>query len=371
MSVPYGFDYPVTEELQEKVAEVLEERIHHSGPYTIKAQKEIAAAFGCDFGIAVNTGTSACLIILKALNIGPGDEVLIPATSYVAPAETVMLCGATPVFVECKPDTLNIDPEAAEASITDRTKGVIVVHEYGHPVDLDAMVSIAERHELWLVENCCHAFGAKYKGQPAGSFGVAGFTSLSRKHLSVCGTGGIAFTNNEELARKLAMLSVHGRKSYDAIETFLIGYNFRLNEMQACIACEQLKQVDEWIVMRRKNADRYNQLFSELNLPIQLPIPKEDVFHSSLHYVIQVDDRDELKKYLANHGIGSNIHYQIPCHLHTAFQNLLGTKPGQLPISERACNRILTLPATPNISNDQIDEVVETVSLFFKEKRRE
>lgn len=370
MAVPYGFDYPVTEELHEKVAEVLRKRIHHSGAYTREAEKKIARAFGCDYGAAVNTGSSACLIILKALKVGVGDEVLIPATSYVAPAEATMLCGAKPIFVECESKTLNIDPEAAEASITDRTRGMIVVHQYGHPVDLDAFVSIAKRHDIWLVENCCHAFGARYKGRPVGSFGLVGFTSISRKHLSVCGTGGIAFTNNEELARKLAMLSVHGRKAYDATESFDIGYNFRLNEIQACIACEQLKQVDEWIATRRRNADRYNRLFNELDLPIELPIPKDEVFHSSLHYVIQTDDRDALRAYLAKHDIGTNIQYETPCHLHSIFQDLLGTRPGQLPVSERACQRILTLPATPNINDDQIGEVVDRISLYFKEKAR-
>jgi dTDP-4-amino-4,6-dideoxygalactose transaminase len=216
------------------------------------------------------------------------------------------------------------------------------------------------------VENCCHAFGALYQGKPVGSFGLVGFTSLSRKHLSVCGTGGIAFTNDEILAKKLAMLRIHGRADYyHSYETMAVGYNFRFNEIQACITCHQLEQVDNWIAQRRENADTLNQLFQIQDLPIELPIPKENVFHSSLHYVIQTDRRDELRTFLAEKDVGTNIHYPVACHLHKAFRDRFGIRPGLLPVAERACDRILTLPATPNISASQLEEIVERVGEFF------
>ena len=361
-----AFDYPIDEDLQRAVAQVLARRIHHGGPYTAEAERRIADAFGCAHGVAVNSGSAAGLIIMHALGVGPGDEVIVPGTSYITSAEIVALRGATPIFVECEPDTLNVDVGAVRNAITERTRGIIAVHTYGHPVDLDALAAVANEHGIWLVENCAHAFGARYAGRPVGSVGIAGFTALSRKHLSVCGTGGVAFSNDSEVAEAMRKTSIHGRDGYHAYESYVLGYNFRFNEIQACITCRQLDLVDEWIRVRQAHARRYVERFEAASVPLELPLPRPYAEPSYLDFVVQTDRRDALREYLALRSIRTIVRYAVPCHLHPVFRDMYGHGPGMLPAVERACGRILSLPVAPDLTSDDIDAVADATIAFFE-----
>ncbi len=358
------FRYPVTDDMKTDVLSVLDRRIHHGGEYTEEVERRIAERFGGRFGVAVNSGSSAALVAMHALGIGPGDEVIVPASTYITTAEVVALLGATPVFAECEPDTLNISANAVEACITAHTVGVIVVHNYGHPCDMERIASIAATRGLWLVENCSHAFGAQYQGRPVGSFGTIAFTALSRKHLSICGTGGVAVTQDPALADKMRRYSIHGRDGYGNYASHLLGYNFRFNEIQACIAKHQLDEVDAWIAKRRENAAQYDELIAKQGVRVETPPRRPYASPSWLDYVIQTDERDDLKDHLNANGVRTTVRYAIPCHLHPVFMERFGHKPGEFPVTERACDRILSLPVGPDVSGLDVANVVSAMREF-------
>lgn len=368
MRLPYFHRYTVPEHVKRQVLQVMDDNIHYLGPHTGALEAGLAAQFGKKHAVSTHAGSSALLLAMRALELGPGDEVIIPASTYAAVGECAVHAGATPVFADCEADTGNLSIDSARDLLTDRTRALVVVHQYGHPADLDPFLKLATDRGLWVIENCCHALLARYKGRPVGSFGHAGVVAMSHKHLTVCGTGGAAFTDDDTLARKMAMMRHHGNwgstpQAY--YETQIFGYKMYLNEIQAAIGASQLSIMDDWVGTRRRNAATYTRLLVASGLPVETPPEKPYAWPSYLHYVIRTGARDGLRDYLVSNGIEAKIHYALPIHLHAAFARKFGFRRGMLPVAERFCERVLSLPVAPHVTEDDIHRVVEHLNAFF------
>ncbi|MBI4280520.1 MAG: DegT/DnrJ/EryC1/StrS family aminotransferase [Armatimonadetes bacterium] len=367
MKIDYYYEYPVDDRVKGVVMEVLQNRVHYAGKYSEGLEQGIADLCGVKHGVAANSGSSSLLMILHALGIGPGDEVIIPANTYVANAECVIVRGARPVFADCTADTMNLDPAAFEAAITPRTKAVIAVHKYGHPVDMDPIVAIARRRGIKVIENGCHALGALYKGRRVGSLGDCGFFALSHKLLSVCGMGGVTVTDDKRLATLVTQLRHHGRHGLHEHEYEMncVGYNMRINEMQAAIGCVQLPLLDSWNAQRRENAAVYTRLIREAGLPVTPPVAKDYASHVYLHYVVRVkESRDRLLPFMNANGVEAKCHYPIPLHQQGPIVEAVG-RQGPFPDAERACAEVMSLPCDPNMNEEKMRAVVDTMRRFF------
>jgi dTDP-4-amino-4,6-dideoxygalactose transaminase len=367
MKIDYYYEYPVDDAIKDVVMEVLEGRVHYAGKYTDELESGVANTCGVTHGVSANSATSVLLMTLHALGIGPGDEVIVPANSYVANAECVIHRGARPVFVDCDLDTSCINVDAFEAAVGPKTKAVIVVHNYGHPADVGPIVEISRKHGIKVIENACHALGALYKGQPVGSIGDVAFVALSHKLLSVCGMGGVLVTRDGALADTVNELRHHGRHGLHEHEYAMsrVGYNFRLNEMQAAIGTVQLKSLEAWNDARRANAAIYTHHIQKAGLPIEVPVQKNYATPVYLHYVVRVADRrDELKTFLNEQGIEAKIHYPLPNHLQQPIIDTVG-RQGPFPAAERSCAEVLSLPCDPGMNESRIHLVVDTMRQFF------
>lgn len=354
----------IKEEIKIAIDEVLESGNYIMGPTVKKFEESLAEYCGVKYAIGVANGTDALLLTLDALGIGPGDEVITTPFTFFASAEVVSQLGATPVFVDIDPDTYNLDVTKLEAAITSKTKAIIPVHIFGQPTDMDEIMEIANKYNLYVVEDACQAIGATYKGKKVGSIGNAGcFSFFPTKNLGGYGDGGIIVTNDEELARKVQILRVHG--SYPKYYHSMIGYNSRLDALQAATLQVKLKYIDQWNQKRREKADFYSQ--SLKGLPIQLPFIKaerEAVYHL---YIIQTEYRDELIQYLKENGISSGIYYPVPLHRQEVYADL-GYKAGSLPESEKAALGTLALPLYPELTTEDQEHVISVVKEFFARK---
>ncbi|QYY42552.1 DegT/DnrJ/EryC1/StrS family aminotransferase [Aneurinibacillus thermoaerophilus] len=354
----------IKEEIKIAIDEVLESGNYIMGPTVKKFEESLAEYCGVKYAIGVANGTDALLLTLDALEIGPGDEVITTPFTFFASAEVVSQLGATPVFVDIDPDTYNLDVTKLEAAITSKTKAIIPVHIFGQPTDMDEIMEIANKYNLYVVEDACQAIGATYKGKKVGSIGNAGcFSFFPTKNLGGYGDGGIIVTNDEELARKVQILRVHG--SYPKYYHSMIGYNSRLDALQAATLQVKLKYIDQWNQKRREKADFYSQ--SLKGLPIQLPFIKaerEAVYHL---YIIQTEYRDELIQYLKENGISSGIYYPVPLHRQEVYADL-GYKAGSLPESEKAALGTLALPLYPELTTEDQEHVISVVKEFFARK---
>lgn len=367
MKIDYYYEYPITNEIKQVVMEVLEGRVHYAGKYTEGLEAGIAQLSGVKYGVSANSGSSALFMILHAMGIGAGDEVIVPTNGYVANAECVINRGAHPVFADCVADTMCLDPNSFRDAITDKTKAVIVVHKYGHPADLDAILEIARPRGIKVIENGCHALGARYKGRRVGSFGDVGFFALSHKSLSVCGMGGMAVTNDEKLATTIKYLRHHGRVGLEESEYVMnaIGYNMRINEMQAAIGCVQLKTLDAWNAQRHENASVFTRLIEERNIPVSTPMEKSYAHHVYLHYVIRVaQNRDSLLQHMWQQGIEAKCHYPIPCHLQGPIVQAVG-RQGPFPVAEQACREVVSLPCDPSMQEEKMTYVVDQLKNYL------
>ena len=355
----------IKDEINAAVVEVLESGQYVMGPYVNKFEKAIAEYCGTKHALAVANGTDALLLTLDALGIGPGDEVITSPFTFFASAEVISQLGATPVFVDIEPDTYNMDVAKLRAAITPRTKAIIPVHIFGQPVDMDELMNIAEEFGLYVLEDACQAIGATYKGRRAGSIGQAGcFSFFPTKNLGGYGDGGIIVTNDDELARKIAILRVHGssKKYYHTA----IGYNSRLDALQAAMLQVKLKYIDSWNAARVRIAAAYDEALKDL--PLQLPKVKADragVYHL---YIIQTEYRDELLIHLEVNGISSGVYYPVPLHRQDVYLNL-NYEEGSLPISENVSKGTLALPLYPELTDEQQKHVIMVVRKFFAEKR--
>jgi dTDP-4-amino-4,6-dideoxygalactose transaminase len=323
-------------------------------------EAEFAEFCGTRFGIAASSGTTALHLALVGCGVGRDDEVITVAHTFIATAEAICHCGATPVFVDVDPEDYCIDPALIEAAITARTKAIIPVHLYGHCADMEAVLAVANRHGLKVIEDAAQAHGAPCNGNRAGNMGDCGcFSFYPGKNLGAYGDGGMVTTNDEDSARFLRMLANHGRET--KYEHDIIGYNYRMDALQAAILSVKLKHLDESTRARQRLAQRYNELMRDL--PIQLPVERRGhVYHL---FVIQCDDRDDLAKALRAEGISTGLHYPLPLHVQPCFRDLPTAGEGRLPITEKAAKRIISLPLFPELTDEQQDRVVAAVRNFF------
>lgn len=325
-------------------------------------EKKFAEAHGMKHCIGVGTGTDALHIILWALKVGPGDEVITVAHTFIATAEAISLTGAKPLFVDIDPKTYTMDPNQLEKIITKRTKAIIPVHLYGQPAAMTQIMEIANRHGIPVVEDACQAHLAQYDGKFVGQFGAAAaFSFYPGKNLGAYGEGGGVTTNDDALARKMRMIRDHGsEKKYHHA---MWGHNYRLDGIQGAVLGVKLPYLNDWTESRRHHAVRYNQ---QLNGMGDLIIPKADTRAKHVYhlYVVQTGNRDELQKYLASRDVSTGLHYPVPLHLQDAY-NCLGYRQGDLPETERVASHALSLPMYAELTDEQIDCVVSTIEDFF------
>ena len=342
------------EEFMAAIEAVCEETAFSGGKYADRFAEEFAAYLGVKYATGVNNGTSALHLAMLALGIGPGDEVIVPANTYIATAWGVTYSGATPVFVDCTPDTWQIDPSKIEEKITDRTKAIIGVHLYGQPFDFAAVKAIADRHGLYTVEDCAQAAGAEYEGIQTGNLADIGcFSFYPGKNLYAFGEGGAVTSNNEEYIDKINVLKNQGCRVRYYHE--VVGYNMRLEGVQGAVLSVGLKYLDGWNSRRRQIGKRYDaQITNPVFRKIAHPLNTRPVYHL---YEVQVPDPEDFLNYMAEHGVECNRHYPVPCHLQEAYRSL-GYHEGDCPEAEKLASHCATLPLFPEMTDEEADLVI-------------
>ncbi len=362
MSVPF-IDFKEQNSLIQGEVDAGFKKVFEKGDYILGEQAQLfESGFSkyCEaqYGVGVNSGTDALHLSMAALDIGEGDEVIVPTHTFIATALCVSYCRAKPVFVDIEEDTYNIDPKAIEKAITKKTKAIIPVHIYGQPANMDEIVAIARKHGIKVVEDAAQAHGSRYKGKRVGSLGdVACFSFYPTKSLGACGDAGMIITSDKGIYEKALMLRDYGRKG--RYEHKIKGTNSRLDTLQAVVLNSKLKHLDSWNEMRAKNAALYAELLKPLKNVIT-PITKTDRTHVFQTYAVRVSNRDKVMDALKTKGIGALIHYPIPLHLQEAYSDL-GYQKGSFPVAERIANEILSLPMFPHIIPEQIESVVKAL----------
>ncbi|CAB5111226.1 Aminotransferase, DegT/DnrJ/EryC1/StrS family [Olavius algarvensis associated proteobacterium Delta 3] len=376
MKVPLLDLKPQYQQLKDEILAVTEE-IYESqyfilGPRVVSLEEDIARYCRCSHAVGVSSGTDALLISLMAARVGQEDRVLTSPYSFFATAGAISRVGARPVFADIDPDTYNLDPESVKQTLSKMSSGerssikaLIPVHLYGQCADMDPLLGIA-REENWVViEDAAQAIGAEYKGSRAGTMGDTGcFSFFPSKNLGAFGDGGVVTTNSDSLCKRLKILRVHGSapKYYHR----LVGGNFRLDAFQAAIVSVKLNYLDGWTSERQRNAETYRQLFGDAGLEdrITLPVERENR-HIYNQFVIRVvSDRDDLRKFLADAGIATEVYYPVPLHLQECFADL-GYRKGDFPVAEQAAECSLALPIYPELTRDQQAYVVEKIRDFY------
>ena len=364
MKVPFldlkAHHQPIREQLDAAIGEVIDAGAFAGGPFVAQFEKEFAAYCGAAHAIGVGNGTDALWFALLALGVGPGDEVITVPSTFMATVEAISVCGARPVFVDIEEATYNLDPGGLERAITPRTKAIIPVHLFGQCADMDPILEIAARHRLPVIEDACQAHGATYKGRKAGTMGVAGcFSFYPGKNLGALGEAGAIVTRHAELAEKAQVLRDHGQaRKYHHSH---IGWNGRMDGIQAAVLSVKLKQLDVCNLRRRSHALLYDQLLGgtrEVILPAQ-GCSNQSVYHI---YAVRVKDRDQVLQSMAEKGISCAIHYPIPVHLQEAYR-FLGRGRGSFPVAERCAGEFLSLPMFPELTREQIHTVADELKL--------
>ncbi|MBW4444488.1 MAG: DegT/DnrJ/EryC1/StrS family aminotransferase [Plectolyngbya sp. WJT66-NPBG17] len=343
-------------EINQAVLDVLASGRYIGGAAIENFETQFAQYIGSEITIACNSGTDALFLALRSLNIGAGDEVITSPFTFIATAETISAVGATPVFIDIDPKTFNLDLNQIESAITEKTKAIIPVHLFGQPVDMTRLMSIANAHNLFVIEDCAQSTGAEWAGKRVGSIGQIGcFSFYPTKNLGACGDGGAITTNNPKIAAKLKMLRDHGR--YSGYYHEELGVNSRLDAVQAVILQIKLRYLDLWNQQRQEIADRYHSLLAPIP-GIVAPEALEGGRSVWNQYTIRVEhDRDKLKSDLLTKGVNSMIYYPLPLHLQPVYKPL-GYQPGQLSESDRAADQVLSLPMFPELSYEQQDQVI-------------
>ncbi len=352
---------PLKAELLEAVGAVIDRGQFVLGPEVELFETKLAALCGAKHAVGLNSGTDALILALRTLGVGPGDEVITAANSFVASASCAAVIGATPVLVDVR-DDYNMDPAALERAITPRTKAVIPVHLTGRPADMDSILEIAGRRGIPVIEDCAQAVLAEYKGRRVGSFGAVGCFSLHPlKTLNACGDGGAAVTSDPALAEKIRLMRNLGLKTRDNCVVW--SSNSRLDTVQAAMLLVKLKHLDAWTEERRRNAAFYQTALAGvpgLTVPSDQPHERA-VYHT---FIVQAERRDELKSFLAGRGIDTAVHYPQPIHVQDAAKPL-GKPLGSFPVSEAQARRILSLPVYPELAREQLEWVASSIRDFY------
>lgn len=348
----------IRSEIEEAFRQVLESGQFILGPNVAALEREVAQHLGVAHGVGVGSGTDALVLALRALEIGPGDEVIVPAYSFFATAEAVMLVGAKPVFVDVHADTYCLDVRQVAETVTASTRAVIPVHLYGHPADLDPLLELARARNVKVIEDNAQAFGADYHGQKTGGFGDVGCLSFfPSKNLGAYGDGGMVVTNDGAVAERVRMLRTHGwRKKYFPE---LLGYNSRLDELHAAMLRVKLRHVDAWNERRRELARCLSQGLSELGVGV--PSERAGAKHVYHQYIVRVPHRERVQHVLKEQGIASALYYPMPLHLVAPCRSL-GYKTGDFPASEKASAETLALPLYPEMSGQHVEDIIQAMA---------
>lgn len=365
MNIPFASFKKMHSELREKLdlayERVLESNYYIQGKECADFEKKFACYCGVDYCVGVGNGLDALTLILRAMDIGNSDEVIVPSNTYIATALAVSSVGATPVFVEPEIQTYNIKSDKIEEMITENTKAIIAVHLQGRPADMDKICAIANKHNLRVIEDAAQAHGARYKGKRVGSIGdAAGFSFYPGKNLGALGDGGCVTTNDKEIADRVRSLGNYG-SDYKYHHIYK-GVNSRLDELQAAFLNVKLDKLDYWNEERRKIAEKY---FAGITNPlVTLPLKSDDIFEHIYHvFVIRCKERDKLEEYLNSKGIGTVKHYPIPMHRQLAYKDL-GIGEGELPIAEEISRTVLSLPMYYGMTDEEIQYVVKNINEF-------
>ena len=348
------------EEFLEAITKVCEETAFSGGKYADNFDEEFAQYVGTRYACGVNNGTTALHCAMMALGVGPGDEVIVPANTYIATAWGVSYTGATPVFVDCTPDTWQIDPERIEEKITERTKGIIGVHLYGQPFEFNKVKEIADRHGLFVVEDCAQAMDAQYEGRNTGTLGeLACFSFYPGKNLYAFGEGGSVTCNKEEYFRHMTRLKNQGcdrRYYHDEI-----GYNYRLEGVQGAVLSVGLKLIPEWTRRRIEIGERYHAEITNPLITMQVhPANTKPVYHL---FVVTVPDHEDFIRYMQEADVECNMHYPVPCHLQEAYK-FLGYQKGDCPNAEYLASHCVTLPLFPELRDDEVERVIALCNAY-------
>ncbi len=348
----------IGEEEKQAVLEVLDSGIIAQGPRVKAFEEDFAKMVDVGYGVATTSGTTALHTALLAHGVGPGDEVITSPFTFIASANSVLFTGATPIFVDIDPVTFNIDPALIEAAITEKTKAIMPVHLFGLSCDMDAIMAIAENHDLAVIEDACQSHGAIFNGKVVGSFGTGTFSLYPTKNMTSA-EGGMITTDDAEIAESCRVIRQHGmRRRYYHDE---LGFNFRMTDVHAAIGHEQLKKLAKFNAARQKNA----AFLSEHLEGVVVPTAPEGYTHVYHQYTIRVTDgrRDEMLQYLTDNGVGTGVYYPVPIHKQTYYVNDLGYDQ-TLPEAEKAAAEVLSLPVHPALSSADLETIVATVNDF-------
>jgi len=359
-----NYPYLGNEEV-EALREVIRSGYLAYGPIVKEFEDEFSKYLGVRYALTVSNGTIALYSALKALNIGKGDEVIVPDFSFIATASAVILSGAKPIFADIDLDTYTLSPDDVERKVTSRTKAIIPVHLYGHPADMDPLIKLAEEHNLFIIEDCAQSHGAEYRGAKTGTLGTVGaFSFYATKNLTM-GEGGAVTTNSDEIAEFIKYFRNHGQNGrYNHVR---IGWNFRISSLQGAIGLAQLRKLDKMNSRRREVATLYNEALSKIEC-IKTPIEKswaKHVYHQYTIWIRKQGLRDKLSKYLHSAGIQTSIHYPKPIHLQPALKEY--GEGVDCPNSLRASSHLLSLPMHPGLTDNDVELVIKNVRRFFQD----
>jgi len=357
VNVKVQFDQ-IKEEAEKDVLEILRTGQYVLGKHGKEFEEKFASFTEAKHALTCHSGTDALLLALAAVGVKAGDEVITTPFTFIATAEAICYLGATPVFVDIEPETFCIDISKIEEKITDKTKVILPVHLYGQSVDVDAINEIAKKHSLKVIGDACQSVGVKYKGKGIGGmFDAECFSFFPTKNLGAAGEGGAVTTNDDEIADKVRYLRVHGMRERYKHE--MIGYNSRLDEIQCAVLKHKLSLLAGWTKRRNEIATKYNQAFGSIE-DIETPLVKEYSDHVYHQYTLVAKNRDDITQHLSDNGIGNAVHYPIPLHLQKCFE-YLGLGEGSFPVAEATAKKIFSLPAYPELSDEDVDYVIEKV----------